>query len=113
MQSATGLRSAALRRLAFKAVRRQHATAARAAKTSVIRQIHQDLVSKQRSAAEVAQQYLDQITRADGLVNSFITVEAEHALQQARGWASRDCCQWLSQAACSVMAGAPVEPAAR
>lgn len=78
-----GLRSASLRRMAFKAARTQHTVAA-AAKSSVIREIHNDLATKKRSAVEVTQHYLDAISKADGVVCSFITVDAEQALEQVR-----------------------------
>lgn len=69
--------------MAFKAARTQHTVAA-AAKSSVIREIHNDLATKKRSAVEVTQHYLDAISKADGVVCSFITVDAEQALEQAR-----------------------------
>lgn len=68
---------------------------AAAVKSSVIREIHSDLSSKRRSAVEVTQHYLDAIGRKEGVVNSFITVAAEQALEQVRqmaaGWVG---CRW-------------------
>ncbi|KAG2501198.1 hypothetical protein HYH03_001012 [Edaphochlamys debaryana] len=81
LQSAA--RSGSLRGLAFRAARSKHTVAA-AAKTSVIREIHEQITKKQRSATEVTQSYLDAISKADGTVNSFITVDGEQALAQAR-----------------------------
>ena len=91
---AAGLKSAALRKLAFKAARRQQSTCTRAAKTSVIRQVHHDLATKQRSAVEVVQRYLEQIGKADGVVNSFITVEQDRALQQVSNCGHGRVCDW-------------------
>ncbi|KXZ47016.1 hypothetical protein GPECTOR_38g252 [Gonium pectorale] len=80
----SGLRSGSLRGLAFKAARSKHTTSLASAKSSVIREIHEHIVSKQRSAVEVTQHYLDAIGKADSAVCSFITVDAEQALAQAR-----------------------------
>ncbi|GFR42442.1 hypothetical protein Agub_g3349 [Astrephomene gubernaculifera] len=79
-----GLRSGTLRGLAFKAARCKHVMAVASAKTSIIREIQRQIVSKERSAVEITQQYLDAISKADSTVCSFITVDAEQALAQAR-----------------------------
>ena len=50
---------------------------------SVIRQLHQQLVSKTRSAVEITQTYLDRITTLEPQLRSFLTVTAEVALAQA------------------------------
>eukprot|EP00798_Chlamydomonas_sp_ICE-L_P031197 gene31197-6344_t len=55
-----------------------------AKKTSVIRDLQLKLRSKERSATQVVQQYLDSISRNSALINSFITVDAEAALAQAK-----------------------------
>jgi aspartyl-tRNA(Asn)/glutamyl-tRNA(Gln) amidotransferase subunit A len=51
---------------------------------SVIRDLHQQLVSKERSAVEITQGYLDQITALEPKLHSFLTVTAEQALAQAK-----------------------------
>ncbi|PNW77502.1 hypothetical protein CHLRE_10g439400v5 [Chlamydomonas reinhardtii] len=78
-----GLRSGSLRGLAFKQARCKHTVAA-SSKQSVIREIHEQLSNKKRSAVEVTQQYLDAIARTDSTVCSYITVDGEQALAQAR-----------------------------
>lgn len=76
-----GLRSGSLRGLAFKQARCKHTVAA-SSKQSVIREIHEQLSNKKRSAVEVTQQYLDAIARTDSTVCSYITVDGEQALAQ-------------------------------
>jgi aspartyl-tRNA(Asn)/glutamyl-tRNA(Gln) amidotransferase subunit A len=49
-----------------------------------IRELHQQLVKKERSATEITQAALDRITAVDGKVNSFLTVTADHALARAK-----------------------------
>jgi myo-inositol-1-phosphate synthase len=56
----------------------------RAAHTSVIRDIQRDLRSKNKSAVEITQQYLDAIARTDSQLNSFITLDGQAALQQVQ-----------------------------
>ena len=51
--------------------------------TSTIKKIQHDIRSKERSAVEVVQHYLDNIQRTDASVGSFITVDGERALEQA------------------------------
>ncbi|MGF1570789.1 MAG: Asp-tRNA(Asn)/Glu-tRNA(Gln) amidotransferase subunit GatA [Nodosilinea sp.] len=50
---------------------------------SVIRALHQQLVSKDRSAVEITQGYLDQITALEPKLHSYLTVTADQALAQA------------------------------
>jgi aspartyl-tRNA(Asn)/glutamyl-tRNA(Gln) amidotransferase subunit A len=49
-----------------------------------IRELHQQLVSKERSAVEIAQDALDQIQALEPKVKSFLCVTADRALEQAR-----------------------------
>jgi aspartyl-tRNA(Asn)/glutamyl-tRNA(Gln) amidotransferase subunit A len=49
-----------------------------------IRELHNQLVTKERSAVEITQAYLDRIQAVDGQVNSFLLVTADHAIQQAK-----------------------------
>ncbi len=49
-----------------------------------IRELHAQLVKKERSAVEITQAYLDRIQAVDGQVNSFLLVTADHAIQQAK-----------------------------
>ncbi len=49
-----------------------------------IRELHNQLVTKERSAVEITQAYLDRIQAVDGQVNSFLLVTADHAIQQAQ-----------------------------
>jgi len=51
---------------------------------SVIRQLHQQLVSKERSAVEITQDYLDRITALEPRLHSYLTITAEQALAQAK-----------------------------
>jgi len=51
---------------------------------SVIRQLHQQLVSKERSAVEITQDYLDRIAALEPKLHSYLTVTADQALAQAR-----------------------------
>ncbi|MFQ4137115.1 Asp-tRNA(Asn)/Glu-tRNA(Gln) amidotransferase subunit GatA [Nodosilinea sp. PGN35] len=50
---------------------------------SVIRALHQQLVSKERSAVEITQGYLDQIAAMEPQIHSYLTVTGEQALAQA------------------------------
>ncbi|PSR15517.1 Asp-tRNA(Asn)/Glu-tRNA(Gln) amidotransferase GatCAB subunit A [filamentous cyanobacterium CCP3] len=50
---------------------------------SVIRALHQQLVSKERSAVEITQGYLDQIAALEPQIHSYLTVTGEQALAQA------------------------------
>ncbi|NJL48042.1 MAG: Asp-tRNA(Asn)/Glu-tRNA(Gln) amidotransferase subunit GatA, partial [Leptolyngbyaceae cyanobacterium SM2_5_2] len=50
---------------------------------SVIRELHQQLVSKERSAVEITQGYLDQIAALEPQLHSYLTVTAAPALAQA------------------------------
>ncbi len=49
-----------------------------------IRELHEQLVKKERSAVEISQEALDRIQAVESKVNSFLYVTAEQALQQAR-----------------------------
>jgi aspartyl-tRNA(Asn)/glutamyl-tRNA(Gln) amidotransferase subunit A len=49
-----------------------------------IRELHAQLVNKERSAVEVTQAYLDRIQAVDGRVNSFLLVTSDHAIAQAQ-----------------------------
>ncbi|MGG6240285.1 Asp-tRNA(Asn)/Glu-tRNA(Gln) amidotransferase subunit GatA [Nodosilinea sp. AN01ver1] len=50
---------------------------------SVIRALHQQLVSKERSAVEITQSYLDQIAALEPQIHSYLTVTGDRALAQA------------------------------
>ncbi|MCL6433301.1 MAG: Asp-tRNA(Asn)/Glu-tRNA(Gln) amidotransferase subunit GatA [Leptolyngbyaceae cyanobacterium HOT.MB2.61] len=49
-----------------------------------IRKLHQQLIQKERSAVEIAQEALDTIQKLEPKLHSFITVTAERALEQAK-----------------------------
>jgi aspartyl-tRNA(Asn)/glutamyl-tRNA(Gln) amidotransferase subunit A len=49
-----------------------------------IREQHQQIVSKARSAQEITQEALDRISAVDGQLNSFLRVTGEQALAQAK-----------------------------
>ncbi len=49
-----------------------------------IRELHNQLVTKERSAVEITQAYLDRIQAVDDQVNSFLLVTADHATAQAK-----------------------------
>lgn len=51
---------------------------------SVIRALHRQLVTKERSAEEIACEYLERLAQLEPQLKSFITVTEELALQQAR-----------------------------
>lgn len=51
---------------------------------SVIRALHRQLVTKERSAEEIAREYLERLAQLEPQLKSFITVTEELALQQAR-----------------------------
>jgi hypothetical protein len=61
-----------------------HRMVASAAKSSIIRTIHADLKDKKRSAEEVTKQFLASIAEQEPVLNSFITVDSDRALQQVR-----------------------------
>lgn len=50
--------------------------------TSVLRTIQQSVATKQQSAVEVTQTYLQQLKSVEGQVNAFLTVNEEAALSQ-------------------------------
>ncbi|MGB7443532.1 MAG: Asp-tRNA(Asn)/Glu-tRNA(Gln) amidotransferase subunit GatA [Coleofasciculaceae cyanobacterium] len=49
-----------------------------------IRELHQQLISKERSAVEISQETLDKIEQLEPKVHSFLHVTADYALEQAR-----------------------------
>ncbi|WP_421656835.1 Asp-tRNA(Asn)/Glu-tRNA(Gln) amidotransferase subunit GatA [Leptothermofonsia sp. ETS-13] len=49
-----------------------------------IRELHQQLIQKERCAVEIAQEALDTIQKLEPKLHSFITVTAERALEQAK-----------------------------
>jgi aspartyl-tRNA(Asn)/glutamyl-tRNA(Gln) amidotransferase subunit A len=51
---------------------------------SVIRELHQQLIRKERSAVEITQDYLDQVAALEPKLHSYLTVTAEQALAQAQ-----------------------------
>ncbi|MGD1900544.1 MAG: Asp-tRNA(Asn)/Glu-tRNA(Gln) amidotransferase subunit GatA [Phormidesmis sp.] len=51
---------------------------------SAIRELHQQLTSKERSAVEIAQAQLDQAQAVEPKLNSFVSLTAEKALAQAK-----------------------------
>lgn len=49
-----------------------------------IRELHQQLITKKRSAVEIAQESLERISQLEPTLNSFLSVTPEKALEQAR-----------------------------
>ncbi|MCD8486249.1 MAG: Asp-tRNA(Asn)/Glu-tRNA(Gln) amidotransferase subunit GatA [Desertifilum sp.] len=49
-----------------------------------IRELHQQLISKERSAVEIAQETLDRISTLEPKLHSFLCVTADRALEQAK-----------------------------
>lgn len=49
-----------------------------------IRELHEQLVKKERSAVEITQEALDRIAAVDGKVQSFLMVTGDRALEQAK-----------------------------
>ncbi len=49
-----------------------------------IRELHQQLVRKERSAVEIAREALDHIAETDSQVKSFLTLTADRAIEQAQ-----------------------------
>lgn len=49
-----------------------------------IRELHKQLVKKERSAVEITQEALDRIQALEPKLHSFLCVTAEHALEVAR-----------------------------
>lgn len=72
-----------------------------AASSSVLRSIQQSVASKQQSATEVTQAYLQQLKSVEGSVNAFLTVDEQAALAQVRLHSQLlgHCCHWCT--ACS------------
>jgi aspartyl-tRNA(Asn)/glutamyl-tRNA(Gln) amidotransferase subunit A len=52
--------------------------------SSLIRDLHRQLVGKERSAVEITQAYLDRIEQLEPTLHSFLTVTGEQALAQAQ-----------------------------
>ncbi|MEM9903809.1 MAG: Asp-tRNA(Asn)/Glu-tRNA(Gln) amidotransferase subunit GatA [Cyanobacteria bacterium P01_D01_bin.44] len=67
---------------------------------SAIRELHQQLTSKERSAVEIAQAYLDKVEALEPKLHSFLTVTADKALTQAQ------------QVDAKIAAGEAIEPLA-
>lgn len=53
--------------------------------SSAVQTVRQQVATKQRSAREVAQQYLKNIAATEGKIGAFISVDEEGALQQVGG----------------------------
>lgn len=51
---------------------------------SLIRDLHRQLVSKERSAVEITQTYLDRMAQLEPTLHSFLTVTGEQAIAQAQ-----------------------------
>ena len=51
---------------------------------SLIREVQAQILGKERSAVEVAQEYLSRVEKYNDQVNSYIHVATEQALEQAR-----------------------------
>ncbi len=51
-----------------------------------IRELHRQLVNKERSAVEITQEALDRITQLEPKLKSFLCVTADSALAQATKW---------------------------
>lgn len=49
-----------------------------------IRELHNQLVKKERSAVEITQAYLDRIQAVESQVNSFLLITPDHAIAQAQ-----------------------------
>ena len=49
-----------------------------------IRELHQQLVNKERSAVEITTEALERINAVDANVKSFLQVTADHALETAK-----------------------------
>lgn len=73
-----------------------------AASSSVLRSIQQSVASKQQSATEVTQAYLQQLKSVEASVNAFLTVDEQAALAQVRLHSQLlgHCCHWRVQLAC-------------
>ncbi|MEO1401357.1 MAG: Asp-tRNA(Asn)/Glu-tRNA(Gln) amidotransferase subunit GatA [Cyanobacteria bacterium J06635_1] len=67
---------------------------------SAIRELHQQLTSKERSAVEIAQAYIDKVQALEPKLHSFLTVTADRALVQAQ------------QVDAKIAAGEPIGPLA-
>ncbi len=52
--------------------------------SSAVQTVRHQVATKTRSAKEVTQQYLQNISATEGKISSFITVDQDHALLQVR-----------------------------
>jgi aspartyl-tRNA(Asn)/glutamyl-tRNA(Gln) amidotransferase subunit A len=52
--------------------------------TSMIREVHQQLTQKERTAVEITTEFLERIEELEPKVRSYLCVTAEQALEQAR-----------------------------
>ncbi len=50
---------------------------------ATIKQLHQQLVSKERSAREITQETLERISSLEPKVRAFLSITADYALEQA------------------------------
>jgi aspartyl-tRNA(Asn)/glutamyl-tRNA(Gln) amidotransferase subunit A len=69
-----------------------------------IREIHQQLINRDRSATEITQEFLDRIAALEPSLHSFITVTPEFAIAQAKQVDA----QIAANAELSMLAGVPV-----
>lgn len=53
-------------------------------KTSLIRQIHKDLKTKQRSAVEITQEWFNNLKSNESRINSFLRYDEESAIKQVK-----------------------------
>lgn len=67
---------------------------AHAGKASTIQELQADLRAKRRSAVEITTKYIEQIHQTNDKIKSFITVDAEKALQQVRRASAVWRCSW-------------------
>ncbi|AFY60761.1 Asp-tRNA(Asn)/Glu-tRNA(Gln) amidotransferase subunit GatA [Synechococcus sp. PCC 6312] len=51
---------------------------------SVIRELHRQLIQKERSATEITQDYLNRISELEPKIHSYLTITADQALAQAK-----------------------------
>jgi Asp-tRNA(Asn)/Glu-tRNA(Gln) amidotransferase A subunit family amidase len=76
-----------------------------AASSALLRSIQQSVASKQQSATEVTQAYLQQLKSVEGSVNAFLTVDEQAALAQVglHSQLLRHCCRRRVCAAVDVL----------
>jgi Asp-tRNA(Asn)/Glu-tRNA(Gln) amidotransferase A subunit family amidase len=70
-----------------------------AAQASLLKSIQQSVATKQQSAVEVTQAYLQQLKSVEGQLHSFLTVNEEHAVAQVglAGSYSSGCAAWWAE----------------